>query len=100
MDLLLGRMMQDVQPHRAPLELPHPVTSGSDETDIGSRSYRRVSRVVWFEGPPWPVVCLIIAVASLVWNRTQLVNDTVMMRVLAFTLAERTAKRRGTLGRY
>ncbi|MEV0409005.1 hypothetical protein [Actinoallomurus sp. NPDC050550] len=24
MDLLFGRMVQDVQPHRTPLELPHP----------------------------------------------------------------------------
>ncbi|CAO0837259.1 hypothetical protein SMICM17S_04093 [Streptomyces microflavus] len=36
--------MQDVQPHRAPLELPHPVPhlpalQGSDETDIGYRVY-------------------------------------------------------------
>ncbi|AJE81618.1 hypothetical protein SLNWT_1242 [Streptomyces albus] len=38
MDLLLGRVMQNVQPHRSPLELPHPApASDSDETDIGFR---------------------------------------------------------------
>ncbi|WP_406396772.1 DUF6397 family protein [Streptomyces sp. NBC_01653] len=37
-DLLLGGVVQDVQPHRTPLELPHLNTSGSDETDIGIRS--------------------------------------------------------------
>ncbi|WP_431961782.1 hypothetical protein [Actinacidiphila sp. bgisy160] len=42
MDLRFGSVMQDVQPHRRPLELPHhppPRRPRCDETDIGLRVY-------------------------------------------------------------